>query len=639
MRRVCERRWAQRNAWRGDLRPWEFPRADWGEKYVKDLLATPETSAADDEWWLVVDVNLPDWYGNLQLFVYGRFDGTWRRLAVGDWKPGIADESCFQAVVPFKSAAAPDALRISSEAGIGICGVNYIACVHRDVRLVPVKVLAASGYLKDAGNILVGNWYPAVFGHPDRYHSAFHPEGPRKFVGTLDVALGPSPDLAPNADAAPLETALWQSRIDAAAAAGGGTVRMPAGRHRTGTIFLKSGVTLELEKGCVLEGSTNIADYADIHLEYAEIREPWQALVAADCQTNVALVGAGEIFGNGAGFPFDTRLGRPRGLLFHRCCGVRVEGVTLRDLASWTCYYKECDGVVHRRVRVDSHANGNADGVDIESRNVLVEDCEIDCDDDGIVLKSDNPGFLVENVEVRRCEVRSCCSLFKLGTASHGGFRNVRFHDLTGGAARRELRNPKTGRGYLSEYRAETWPGATHDPAPISAIAVEGVDGGLLADIVFRDIDVREATCPIFIRGGLRYGRKWGNKVDLGIPFGTAKTVRDVTIENFRAKAKSFTASSITGVPGLRPRNITLRNVAIEAPGAGEAARAEIGRPVPEKADAYPESNMFDHRMLPAYGFYIRHVDGVTLDNVKVKLLSADPRQEIVAEDVTFHLP
>ena len=96
---------------------------------------------------------------------------------------------------------------------------------------------------------------------------------------------------------------------------------------------------------------------------------------------------------------------------------------------------------------------------------------------------------------------------------------------------------------------------------------------------------------------------------------------------------------SITGVPGLRPRNITLRNVAIEAPGAGEAARAEIGRPVPEKADAYPESNMFDHRMLPAYGFYIRHVDGVTLDNVKVKLLSADPRQEIVAEDVTFHLP
>ena len=192
LRRICERRWAQRNAWRGDMRPWEFPRADWGEKYVKELLATPDGPAAEDEWWLVADINLPDWYGNLQLFVYGRFDGEWRRLAVGDWKPGICDENCFQAVVPFKSEKAPDALKVSSEAGIGICGLNYIACVNRRERLVPVKVLSASGFLKDAENVLVDNWYPAVFGHPDRYHNAFHPEGPKKFVGTLEIALGPS---------------------------------------------------------------------------------------------------------------------------------------------------------------------------------------------------------------------------------------------------------------------------------------------------------------------------------------------------------------------------------------------------------------------------------------------------------------
>ena len=442
------------------------------------------------------------------------------------------------------------------------------------------------------------------------------------------------------ADAGPqLETQFWQARIDEAAAHGGGTVCLPAGRHLTGSIFLKSNVTLKLERGCVLEGSTNIADYADIHLEYAEIREPWQALVAAEGQTNIAVVGEGEIFGNGAGFPFDVRLGRPRGLLFHRCRNVRVEGIAMRDLASWTCYYKECDGVVHCRVRVDSHANGNADGVDIDSRNVLVEDCEFDCDDDGVVLKSDNPHFIVENVEVRRCEVRSACSLFKLGTASHGGFRNIFFHDLTGGAVRRELLNPKTGVGFLSEYRAETWPGATVKPAPISAIAIEGVDGGLLENIVFRNIEAREATCPIFIRGGLRYGRKWGNKVDLGIPFGSAKTVRGVTLENIRVKAKSFTASSITGVPGLRLQDIALRNVEIEVPGAGDAALSERGKPVPEKVDAYPESNMFDHRMLPAYGFYLRHVDGLEFQNVKVTRLGPDPRDEIVAEDVVWKKP
>ena len=191
LKRICERRWAQRNAWRGDMRPWEFPRPDWGDKYVKELLDTPEKPAAD-EWWLVTDVNLPDWYANLQLFVYGRFNGEWRRIAFGAWKPGIGDGACFQVVSPFKSAEAPDALRISSEEGIGICGVNYIACVNRNQRLVPKKVLSATGYVKDAEHILVDNWYPAVFGHPDRYHSAFHPEGKKRFVGTLEISLGPS---------------------------------------------------------------------------------------------------------------------------------------------------------------------------------------------------------------------------------------------------------------------------------------------------------------------------------------------------------------------------------------------------------------------------------------------------------------
>ena len=437
-------------------------------------------------------------------------------------------------------------------------------------------------------------------------------------------------------DAVAAETAKWQRKIDETSAAGGGTVKMPAGRHVVGTVYLKSGVTLELEKGCVLEGVPDISYYPNIHLKYAEIREPWQGLVAAEDQHDIALVGEGEVFGCGASFPRDTRLGRPRGILFSRCRNVRIENVKLRDLASWTCYLKECDGVVVRKVTVNSHANGNNDGIDIESKNVLVEDCFFDSDDDGIVLKSDNPDFLVENVEIRNCKAFSCCSTIKLGTASHGGFKNINIHDIVCGAASREYINPKTGNGMLSEYRVETWPGATLERCPISGIAIEGVDGGLLENITVRNVEIREATCPIFIRGGLRYGRKWGNAVDLGIPMGTAKTVRNITIENVRAKAKSFTASSITGVPDLRLKGITLRNVEIEVPGAGEAGKAEIGKPVPEKVDAYPESNMFDARMLPAYGFYLRHADDVLFDNVKVKVLGTEFRQELVAEDVTW---
>ena len=430
-----------------------------------------------------------------------------------------------------------------------------------------------------------------------------------------------------------LETDAWQRAIDARARDGGGVVRVPSGRHLVGTLFLKSNVTLELGKGCTLVGSSDIADYPDIRLGYAEIREPWQALIAAEGQTNVAVVGEGTIDGNGAAFPRDTRLGRPRGILFHKCADVRVEGVTLRDLASWTCYFKECDGVVMRKVSVDSHANANNDGVDIEARNVLVEDCTFDCDDDGIVLKSDNPDFLVENVRVRRCEVRSCCTLFKLGTASHGGFRNVLFEDCTGGASLREWKDPKTGKGELSRYRVVCWPGATYEPSPIGGIAVECVDGGAVEDITFRNIEIREANTPIFIRAGLRLNRS-SRGVCLGIPFGTGLRLGGVLIENVRAKATSFTASSITGVPQLRVSGVTLRNVSIEVPGAGEAGRRELGVPVPEKEGAHPESNMFAHRMLPAYGFYVRHADNVLFSNVTVSVAGAEVRPEILLDDV-----
>ena len=43
-----------------------------------------------------------------------------------------------------------------------------------------------------------------------------------------------------------------QRRIDAASAAGGGTVTLEAGDYPVASIFLKSGVTLELRKGATL---------------------------------------------------------------------------------------------------------------------------------------------------------------------------------------------------------------------------------------------------------------------------------------------------------------------------------------------------------------------------------------------------
>lgn len=432
------------------------------------------------------------------------------------------------------------------------------------------------------------------------------------------------------------ETRMWQAKVDAAAAAGGGVVRMGAGRHPVASLFLRSNVALELERGCVLEGLPGISNYADVDVGYAEVREPWQAIVCAVGVSNVVIRGDGTVFGNGRAFPYSTRLGRPRGMLFHKCSNVRLEGVTLRDLASWACYFKACDGVVVRKLTVDSHCNGNNDGIDIDSRNVLVEDCVMDSEDDGIVLKSDDPDFVVENVEVRNCRTRSNCSAIKLGTASHGGFRNILVHDCLCGASERVWRDPRSGRGELVEYRVETWPGSNRKPSLLNGIAIECVDGGRVENVTIRNVEIDRAATPIFIRGGARRVRGYGFEIaDLGIPFGKSLVLRDVLIENVKATATSYTASSITGTRSIRPTDITIRNVRIVVPGAGQVGARESAIPVPEKEDAYPESNMFDGRMLPAYGFYVRHADRVKFENVQFAIQGEETRPAVVTDDVS----
>ena len=427
-----------------------------------------------------------------------------------------------------------------------------------------------------------------------------------------------------------VETEKWQAAIDAASAAGGGTVKIPQGRHVTGGLFLRDNVTLEIEKDAVLEGVGDGDQYQGLDLEFVETRSPWSALIMATNAVNVAVVGEGRIFGNGTAFPPSREsVGRPRGLIFYHCRNVRVEGVTIHDTGSWTCYFKECDGVVARKVTIDSHVNRNNDGFDIDSRNVLIEDCVVDGSDDGICLKSDNPSFTVENVTVRGCTVSSSCNALKIGTGSHGNFRNILFENVRTRLCSRFGRN-RAGYDWekaLKVYR-EWYKGCSSPYTSIAAIAIENVDGGKLENVVFRNIEAEGSRVPIFIRAGLRTGRK------CGIPAGTGRVMRGILLENIRGTALSQIACSITGVPGLRLQDVTLRNVSLTFPGGGR--EADERKPVPEVAGEYPEANMFGiDRGLPAYAIYARHVDGLRLENVTTSLAASDERRPFVADDVT----
>ena len=411
-----------------------------------------------------------------------------------------------------------------------------------------------------------------------------------------------------------------QNLVDAAAARGGGTVRIDAGEHVAKPFALKSNVTLELAEGATLLASTNIADYA------AALND--RCFILAENATNVAIVGKGAINGRGAVFKETKKLrgeSQPQSLpllmRFSRCRNVRLEGFRYTNPGSWACHLRNCDGVKVKGISCFNYCNKTNDGLDIESCNVTVEDCDFSADDDALCFKAESDkSFPVTNVVVRNCRMASACNGIKFGTGSYNAFRDILIENCT-------VRRTK-------ESWRFNWPkslpfaGITNRLCGIAGLALEVVDGGRMENVTIRNVTIEGYMTPIFIRHHHRHEPK--GEVDTYL--------RNVLIENVRATAESRIACSITGVPAKdgksarRPRDITLRNVSITVPGGGTAADAKGD--VPERDGAYPEAFMF-RRNLPAHGFYVRHADNIRFENVEVKTVSPDARPKFVVDDCT----
>ena len=416
------------------------------------------------------------------------------------------------------------------------------------------------------------------------------------------------------------ETQFWQGRIDAASHAGGGVVTVPTGRHLVGQLDLRSNVELRLEKGAVLEGLPGLEHYRVTELPYSE--GTWSAVVFGLNVTNVAITGRGEIFGNGTAwpqppvtYPVGQEGLRARGLFFADSRNIRLEDFTLRDAACWGIVFKCCDGVSARRVTIDSHANVNNDGFDVEAKNVLIEDCDVDAGDDAFCVKSNNPGFLVENVTFRNCIGRSHCSVCKIGTATRGTVRNIRFENIRCEPPHRDFIDRRTGGGNVGRnffFR----PGYPDFPMGVghSMAAIENVDGGRVEDIVVDGLTGYGYQVPLFVRGG--------NRPTLNrLPHGNQYVFRNVTIRNVKAEGADPTANSISGVERMPVENVVLENIDIVCRGAGEKASEQAkAMPVPDVSKCYPECMMFRPSILPAYGLYADHVEGLKLVNVRFRI-------------------
>ncbi|GGE99536.1 glycoside hydrolase family 28 protein [Hymenobacter cavernae] len=259
-------------------------------------------------------------------------------------------------------------------------------------------------------------------------------------------------------DGKTLNTQAIQAAIDAAAKKGG-IVTFEPGQYVTGSLFLKKGVTLQIDKGVTILGSENLKDYPEIQTRVAGIEMKWPAaLLNILDQDNVAITGQGTVDGQGKVFwdaywalrkeyepkglrwivDYDAK--RPRTLLVSNASNVTLKGITLQRAGFWTVHILYSKNVTADGLTIRNNIGGHGpstDGIDIDSSSyVLVQNCDIDCNDDNFCLKSgrDWDGLRVnrptEYVVIRDCVAGAGAGLVTCGSETSGGIRHIFAHNL-----------------------------------------------------------------------------------------------------------------------------------------------------------------------------------------------------------------
>src|SRR5690606_37573325 len=159
------------------------------------------------------------------------------------------------------------------------------------------------------------------------------------------------------------------------------------------------------------------------------------------------------------------------------------------------------------------------------------------------------------------------------------------------------------------------------------AIAVMTVDGSRIKRVNVSNITMRNIKgSAIFVRLGARL-RPYRKQAVMNTP-----VLEDISITNIQGTGISGAGScSVTGLPDMPVKNVVLNNIDLVFEGGGKAHDAE--RTVPENEKNYPIGRMFGTS--PAYGFYVRHVKNIQMDDVTLRWAQQDDRPAIVADDVS----
>jgi polygalacturonase len=296
-------------------------------------------------------------------------------------------------------------------------------------------------------------------------------------------------------------TAAIRSAIQAAKAAGGGTVFIPAGKYVTGPIELVSNLVLDIGPGAVLRFEASRADltYTKGRLEGTDCVTPVPLIGGHDLE-NVTVRGRGTITTDNAQWlalvrspegtaarttwtgimralnlkqpvaPEDFQKAapalRPSFIRFMESKNVTVEGLHIVGSSMWTVHILYSQNVTLRDLIIETFPGANTDGMDIDSsQDVRISDCYLDTGDDAICLKSgkDADGLRANrptaNVAITNCTVHRGHGAVVLGSETSGGFHNIVASNIVCQGTQKGVRIKSTrGRGGVIEnVRFDHW--------------------------------------------------------------------------------------------------------------------------------------------------------------------------------------
>jgi Glycosyl hydrolases family 28 len=250
-----------------------------------------------------------------------------------------------------------------------------------------------------------------------------------------------------------------QAAIDECAQKGGGIVSFSPGIYITGSIFLKTGVHLRIDKGVLLLGSQNFDDYPEIDTRIAGLEMKWPAaLINVINAKNAAVTGDGivnargkfcwdkywsmrkEYDPKGLRWVVDYDAKRVRTFLVQNSSDITLKGLTFKNAGFWTVQLLYSHNLTVDGITIKNNEDGSGpstDGIDIDSSSwILVQNCDIDCNDDNFCLKAgrDWDGLRVnkptEYVVIKKCLARRGAGLVTLGSETSGSIRHILATDL-----------------------------------------------------------------------------------------------------------------------------------------------------------------------------------------------------------------